>query len=75
MTGTLFTGFAWIILLEGVLRNLPAGYETWRFVIYPLVLLVMMLLRPEGLMGRYELPTCGGCCPRGVRRRKLNQRR
>ncbi|HNT76880.1 MAG TPA: branched-chain amino acid ABC transporter permease [Anaerolineae bacterium] len=56
MTGTLFTGFVWIILLEGILRDLPTGYETWRFVIYPLVLLVMMLLRPEGLMGRYELP-------------------
>lgn len=56
MTGTLFTGFAWIILLEGVLRNLPEGYETWRFVIYPLVLLLMMLLRPEGLLGKYELP-------------------
>jgi branched-chain amino acid transport system permease protein len=35
---------------------LPAGFETWRFVVYPLVLLVMMLLRPEGLLGRYELP-------------------
>ncbi len=56
MTGTLFTGFAWIILLEGILRDLPEGYETWRFVIYPLVLLLMMLLRPEGLLGKYELP-------------------
>lgn len=56
MTGTLFTGFIWIILLEGILRDLPAGYEAWRFVIYPLVLLAMMLLRPEGLMGRYEIP-------------------
>ncbi|MBN2001877.1 MAG: branched-chain amino acid ABC transporter permease [Anaerolineae bacterium] len=56
MTGTLFTGFAWIILLEGLLRDLPEGYETWRFVVYPLVLLLMMLLRPEGLLGKYELP-------------------
>ncbi len=56
MTGTLFTGFAWIILLEGLLRNLPEGYESWRFVVYPLVLLLMMLLRPEGLLGKYELP-------------------
>lgn len=57
MTGTIFAGFAWIIFLEGILRlYLPAGFETWRFVIYPLILLLMMLLRPEGLMGRYEMP-------------------
>ncbi len=57
MTGTVFTGFMWILLLEGILRlYLPDGFETWRFVVYPLVLLVMMLLRPEGLMGNYEIP-------------------
>ncbi|MCU0521361.1 MAG: branched-chain amino acid ABC transporter permease [Anaerolineae bacterium] len=57
MTGTILAGFVWIFLLEGVLRlYLPAGFETWRFVVYPLVLLLMMLLRPEGLMGRYEMP-------------------
>jgi branched-chain amino acid transport system permease protein len=57
MSGTLFTGFIWILLLEGLLRlYLPEGFETWRFVVYPLVLLVMMLLRPEGLMGNYEIP-------------------
>ncbi len=57
MTGTIFAGFAWIIFLEGVLRlYLPQGFETWRFVVYPLMLLLMMLLRPEGLMGRYEIP-------------------
>ncbi|MCR4405655.1 MAG: branched-chain amino acid ABC transporter permease [Anaerolineae bacterium] len=57
MTGTIITGFFWVILLEGVLRlYLPEGFETWRFVIYPLGLLVMMLLRPQGLMGKYEIP-------------------
>jgi len=57
MTGTIFAGFAWILFLEGVLRlYLPQGFETWRFVVYPLMLLLMMLLRPEGLMGRYEIP-------------------
>lgn len=56
MTGTIITGFFWIFLLEGVLRlYLPEGFETWRFVIYPIVLLLMMLLRPQGLMGRYEI--------------------
>jgi branched-chain amino acid transport system permease protein len=57
MTGTVVTGFAWIFLLEGLLRLiLPDGFETWRMVVYPLVLLVMMLLRPEGLFGSYEIP-------------------
>lgn len=56
MTGTIFAGFTWILLLEGVLRlYLPAGFETWRFVVYPLLLIVMMLLRPEGLLGQYEI--------------------
>ena len=56
LTGTIFAGFAWILLLEGVLRlYLPEGFETWRFVVYPLILLVMMLLRPQGLMGKYEI--------------------
>jgi len=56
MTGTVFTGFFWIFLLEGLLRLLPEGFETWRLVVYPLVLLLMMLLRPEGLFGQYEIP-------------------
>jgi len=56
MTGTIFAGFAWIVLLEGILRVfLPAGFETWRFVVYPLILIIMMLLRPQGLMGKYEI--------------------
>ena len=56
MTGTIFAGFTWILLLEGVLRlYLPAGFETWRFVVYPLLLIMMMLLRPEGLLGQYEI--------------------
>jgi branched-chain amino acid transport system permease protein len=56
MTGTILTGFGWIILLEGVLRlYLPDGFENWRFVIYPMILVLMMLLRPEGLLGKYEI--------------------
>ena len=57
MTGTVFAGFAWGLVLEGVLRiYLPQGFETWRFVVYPLILLVMMLLRPQGLFGNFEVP-------------------
>jgi branched-chain amino acid transport system permease protein len=57
MTGTIAAGFAWGLVLEGVLRvYLPPGFETWRFVIYPILLLVMMLLRPQGLFGNFEVP-------------------
>jgi branched-chain amino acid transport system permease protein len=57
LTGTVFGAFAWALILEGVLRVvLPQGFETWRFVVYPLVLIVMMLLRPAGLFGKFEVP-------------------
>jgi branched-chain amino acid transport system permease protein len=57
MTGTLAGAFTWALLLEGVLRLvLPQGFETWRYVAYPLLLLLTMLLRPKGLLGDYEMP-------------------
>lgn len=57
ITGTLVASFTWALLLEGVLRLvLPQGFETWRFVVYPLLLLLIMLLRPSGLLGTYEFP-------------------
>jgi branched-chain amino acid transport system permease protein len=57
MTGTLAAAFAWALLLEGVLRLiLPQGFELWRFVVYPLLLLLVMLLKPNGLFGNFEMP-------------------
>lgn len=57
ITGTVVASFTWALVLEGFLRIfLPEGFETWRFVVYPLLLLVMMLLRPQGLFGTYEFP-------------------
>lgn len=57
ISGTLAASFAWALVLEGLLRMvLPAGFETWRFVIYPLMLLLLMLLRPSGLLGGFEIP-------------------
>jgi branched-chain amino acid transport system permease protein len=57
ITGTVFASFAWALVLEGFLRLfLPDGFETWRFVVYPLLLLVMMLLKPNGLFGGIEIP-------------------
>ena len=57
ITGTVAASFGWALVLEGVLRLvLPEGFETWRFVVYPLLLLVMMLLKPQGLFGNFEIP-------------------
>jgi branched-chain amino acid transport system permease protein len=55
MTGTLVATFLWAITLEGMRIWLPQGFEAWRFVVYPIVLLLVMLLRPQGLLGRLEL--------------------
>lgn len=57
VSGTVLASFTWALVLEGFLRLfLPEGFETWRFVVYPLLLLVMMLLRPQGLFGGFEFP-------------------
>jgi branched-chain amino acid transport system permease protein len=55
LTGTLIATFLWAITLEGMRIWLPQGFEAWRFVVYPIVLLLMMLLRPQGLLGKLEL--------------------
>jgi len=58
MTGTLTASFGWIFFLEGLLRVLLAQLgtdaPTWRYVLYPIALLLLMLLRPQGLMGNIE---------------------
>jgi branched-chain amino acid transport system permease protein len=58
MTGTIAASFGWIFFLEGLLRVLlgQLGTEapTWRFVLYPLTLLLLMLIRPQGLLGSVE---------------------
>ena len=57
LTGTIITSFGWVLILEGALRLiLPEGFETWRYVVYPLILLLVMLLRPKGIFGDYEMP-------------------
>ncbi len=54
MTGTIFGAYTFVLLLEG-LRVLPAEFIDWRYVIYPLILLFVMLFRPQGIMGNKEL--------------------
>jgi branched-chain amino acid transport system permease protein len=58
MTGTIAASFGWTFFLEGLLRVLLSqmGTEapTWRFVLYPIALLLLMLVRPQGLLGTVE---------------------
>jgi branched-chain amino acid transport system permease protein len=58
MTGTIAASFGWLFFLEGLLRVLLSqlGTEapTWRYVLYPLTLLLLMLIRPQGLLGTVE---------------------
>jgi branched-chain amino acid transport system permease protein len=58
MTGTLVAAFGWIFFLEGLLRVILGQLGTeaplWRFVLYPITLLLLMLLKPAGLLGGVE---------------------
>jgi branched-chain amino acid transport system permease protein len=58
ITGTLAASFGWIFFLEGLLRvilgQMGTDAPTWRFVLYPIALLLLMLLRPQGLLGTTE---------------------
>lgn len=58
MTGTIAASFGWIFFLEGLLRvilsQMGTDAPTWRFVLYPITLLLMMLIRPQGLLGNIE---------------------
>ncbi len=58
MTGTVIASFGWLFFLEGLLRvllgQLGTDAPTWRYVLYPISLLLLMLIKPEGLMGSVE---------------------
>jgi len=54
ISGTLFAALGWTFLLEGLRVILPSQILDWRMVIYPVLLIVVMLLRPQGLFGGRE---------------------
>lgn len=56
MSGTMVASFGWIFLLEGMRFLLPPEYVEFRWVVIPVLLVVTMLLRPQGLFGRREFP-------------------
>ncbi|MHB0858986.1 MAG: branched-chain amino acid ABC transporter permease [Anaerolineae bacterium] len=54
MTGTIVASALFALVIEGLRVLLPQGFEDWRFVVYPVLLLVVMLLRQQGLLGTTE---------------------
>lgn len=56
MTGTIITAVAWVFLLEGLRFVLGQSFIDWRGVIYALILIVTIILRPQGIFGGKELP-------------------
>ncbi len=54
ITGTVITAVGWAFLLE-VLLNLGNLYE-FRGVIYALILIVVIIMRPQGIFGGIEAP-------------------
>ena len=54
MTGTLVGSAVFALVIEGLRVVLPPGFEDWRFVVYPILLLLIMLLRQQGLLGTAE---------------------
>lgn len=60
LSGTLAASFGWIFLLEGLRVALPAEAVELRWVFIPLVLILTVMLRPQGLFGKRELPGLRG---------------
>lgn len=56
MSGTVVAALAWVALLEGLRIVLPPEVQDWRMVVYPLLLIVFMLVRPGGIFAGTEFP-------------------
>ncbi len=51
LTGSIFAAF-----IVTILRELLRSFDDWRMVIYSITLIVVMIVRPQGLFGTMELP-------------------
>lgn len=54
ISGTVVTAIAWVFLLEGLRIVLGQAFVDWRGIIYALILIVTILLRPQGLFSGKE---------------------
>lgn len=55
MTGTIITAFFWVFLLEGLRFVLGESFIDFRGVIYALILIIAIILRPQGIFSGKEL--------------------
>lgn len=55
LTGTVITAIFWTFLQEWLRAILPESVMDWRGVFYALILIVLMIWKPEGLFGGREL--------------------
>lgn len=56
ITGTVVTAISWVFLLEVLRFVLGEAFIDWRGVIYALVLIIAIIMRPQGLFSGKELP-------------------
>ncbi|MCX7994536.1 MAG: branched-chain amino acid ABC transporter permease [candidate division WOR-3 bacterium] len=49
ISGTIIAAIGWTFLLEGLRVILPPQILDWRLVIYPLLLIIIMVIKPMGL--------------------------
>lgn len=54
ISGTIVAAIGWTFLLEGLRVVLPPQALDWRLVIYPLLLIIVMIMKPRGLWGGRE---------------------
>lgn len=54
LTGTVVTAIFWTFLQEWLRAILPESVLDWRGVVYALILIVLMIWKPEGLFGGRE---------------------
>jgi ABC-type branched-subunit amino acid transport system permease subunit len=54
ITGTIIAGLLWVGFIEGLRIALPSGMLELRWVFIPIFLIVLMMLRPYGLIHRTE---------------------
>lgn len=48
-------GAVFVTLTRVLTMNLPSEYQQYRLVAYALILILLMILRPQGLLGRFEI--------------------
>ncbi|TYO97339.1 branched-chain amino acid ABC transporter permease [Desulfallas thermosapovorans] len=55
LTGTVVTAVGWVFLQEGLRFMLGEAFMDWRGVIYALLLIILVLVRRQGLFGNKEI--------------------